>query len=82
MWLCAGLSRGEFALLARPRATVRANHSLYLFNSRLLGLHACWYTAVRNRKTVNFALLTGIVGAKSPFYSIEVNEGIEVKEGV
>jgi hypothetical protein len=81
MWLCARLSR-EFALLARPRATGRATDGLYLFDSRLLGFHGCWYTAVRNRKTVNFALLTGIVGDKSPFSSIEVNEGIEVKEGV
>jgi hypothetical protein len=34
-----GLARAEFALLARPRATSRATDSLYLFESRLLGLH-------------------------------------------
>jgi hypothetical protein len=34
-----GLSRGQFALLARPRATSRATDSLYLFESRLLGFH-------------------------------------------
>jgi hypothetical protein len=38
MRLCAGLSRAEFALLARPRATSRATDSLYLFESGLLGL--------------------------------------------
>jgi hypothetical protein len=39
MRLCAGLSRVEFALLARPRATSRATDSLYLFESGPLGLH-------------------------------------------
>ena len=39
MRLCAGLSRVEFAPLARPRATSRATDSLYLFESGLLGLH-------------------------------------------
>jgi hypothetical protein len=39
MRLCAELSRVEFALLARPRATSRATDSLYLFESGLLGLH-------------------------------------------
>jgi hypothetical protein len=39
MRLCTGLSRAEFALLARPRATSRATGSLYLFETRLLGLH-------------------------------------------
>ena len=39
MRLCAGLPRGEFALFARSRATSRATNSLYLFESRLLGLH-------------------------------------------
>jgi hypothetical protein len=39
MRLCTGLSSAEFALLARPRATGRATDSLYLFESRLLGLH-------------------------------------------
>jgi hypothetical protein len=36
MRLGTGLSRAEFALLARPRATSRATDSLYLFESRLL----------------------------------------------
>jgi hypothetical protein len=39
MRLCTGLSGAEFALLARPRATSGATDSLYLFESRLLGLH-------------------------------------------
>ncbi len=39
MRLCTGLSRAEFALLARPRATSRATDSLYLFESRPLSLH-------------------------------------------
>src|ERR1700739_1376458 len=39
MRLCAGLSRVEFAPLARPRATSRATDSLYLFESGLLVLH-------------------------------------------
>jgi hypothetical protein len=39
MRLCPGLYRAEFAFLARPRATSRAMNSLYLFESRLLGLH-------------------------------------------
>jgi hypothetical protein len=34
-----GLSRAEFTLLARPRATSRATDSLYLFESRPLSLH-------------------------------------------
>ena len=33
------LSHGQFALLARPRVTSRATDSLYLFESRPLGLH-------------------------------------------
>ena len=37
--LCTGLSCAEFASLARSRATSRATDSLYLFESRLLGLH-------------------------------------------
>jgi hypothetical protein len=41
MRLCARLSRGEFALLARLRATSRVFDSLYLFESGLLGLHGC-----------------------------------------
>jgi hypothetical protein len=36
MRLCTGLSRVEFTLLARPRATRRATDSLYLFESRFL----------------------------------------------
>jgi hypothetical protein len=44
MRLCAGLSRVEFALLARPRATSRATDSLYLFESGLLGLHGSFMT--------------------------------------
>jgi hypothetical protein len=39
MRLCAGLSGGELALFAGFRATSRATNSLYLFESRLLGLH-------------------------------------------
>jgi hypothetical protein len=39
MRLGTGLSRAEFTLLARPRATSRATDSLHLFESRLLGLH-------------------------------------------
>ena len=41
MRLCTGLSRAEFALLARPRTTSRATDRLYLFDGRLLGLHDC-----------------------------------------
>ena len=41
MRLCTGLSRAEFTLLARLRATSRATDSLYLFESRLLGFHVC-----------------------------------------
>ena len=39
--LFTGVSRGEFAFLARPCATSRALDSLhlYLFERRLLGLH-------------------------------------------
>ena len=36
-----GLSRTEFALLARPNATSRATDSLHPFESRLLALHSC-----------------------------------------
>ena len=39
MRLCARLARAEFALLAGPRATCGATYSLYLLESRLLGLH-------------------------------------------
>jgi hypothetical protein len=39
MRLYTGLPGAEFALLARPRATSGTTDSLYLFESRLLGLH-------------------------------------------
>jgi hypothetical protein len=41
MGIRPGLTRAEFALLARSRATGRAPHSLYLFESRLLDRHDC-----------------------------------------
>jgi hypothetical protein len=41
MRFCAKLSCGEFALLARPRATCGATDGLYLLETRLLGLHGC-----------------------------------------
>jgi hypothetical protein len=41
MRLFTGLPRGEFALLARARATCGATDGLYLLETRLLGLHGC-----------------------------------------
>jgi hypothetical protein len=41
MRFCAGLSRAEFALLARPSATSWTTDSLHLFEGRLLALHGC-----------------------------------------
>lgn len=64
MWLCAGLSRTKFALLAGPRATGRATDSQYLFDSRLLGIHGQRYTAVQGKNMVNFTHLTGIGAAQ------------------
>ena len=55
MWHCTGLSRAEFALLAPPRATSWATDSLYLFKSRLLGLHSLVIRHSEERKTVNLA---------------------------
>ena len=54
MRLSTGLSRAEFTLLARPRATSRATDSLYLFGSRLLGLHGCGLCGNRTKKNGQF----------------------------
>ena len=57
MRLCTGVSRGEFAFFARPRATSRAMNLLNLFESRLPGLHG--YRSCRNPhlKNVQFCTL-------------------------
>jgi hypothetical protein len=60
-----GLSRAEFALLARPRATSRATDSLYLLESRLLGLHGNDDAAIRRGRMLNFAQELGIVATTS-----------------
>jgi hypothetical protein len=54
MRLCPGVSRAEFALLARPRATSRAMDSLYLFESRLLGLHGLSIGPFPEENMINF----------------------------
>lgn len=64
MRLGTGLSRAEFALLARSRATSGATDSLNLFESRLLALHGRDDAANRRRRMVNFARKLGIVVAK------------------
>ena len=65
MRLCPGMSRAEFAFLARPRATSRARDSFYLFESRLLGLHGCSRYGNPRRKNVQFCTGTWTIGEKS-----------------
>jgi hypothetical protein len=60
MGLCTGLSRAEFALLAPPRATSGAMDSLYLFESRLLGLHGL--LMMRLSKEEKWSILHSEVG--------------------
>lgn len=55
MRVLTGLTRVDFAVLARPRATGWAPDSQYLLESGLLGLHDVDDAAKRRRKTFNFA---------------------------
>ena len=67
MRLGTGMSRTEFAFLARSRATSRARDSLYLFESWLLGLHDCQFMASRTIRMFNFAQSTRIISEESDF---------------
>src|SRR5271169_38792 len=61
MRLCAGLSAGKFALLARPRATSRTTDSLCLLESGLLRLHGHLWCSSPQQKDGQFCTETRTV---------------------